>query len=176
MKIEPLEKEHAAESVRPIYEGIEQKAGRVTNMLKVMAHKPNVLGPFLDFYKQVWAKGALDPKVKELVYLRTSLMNGCAYCSRAHTATAKRRGVTDEQVQALKEPGGSSRDIFTEEERAALQYAEQLTAWPAAIQPADLDALGKFFNTEQIEELVLAVATANLTNRFNEGMKTPVDV
>ena len=86
------------------------------------------------------------------------------------------RGVTDEQVQALKEPGGSSRDIFTEEERAAIQFAEQLTAWPAAIEPADLETLGKFFNIEQIAELVLAIATAYLTNRFNEGMKTPVDV
>ncbi len=176
MKIEPLEKEQASEVVRPIFEGMEKKAGRVLNMYKVMAHKPNVLAPFLEFYKAVWAPGALDVKIKELAYLRTSLMNGCAYCSRAHTASAKKRGVTDEQVQALKEPGGSSRDIFTEEERAALQYAEKLTAWPAAIQPSDIDALSKFFNVEQIEELVLAVATANLTNRFNEGMKTPVDV
>ena len=63
MKIEPLEKEQAAESVRPIYEGIERKAGRINNMLKVMAHKPNVLGPFLEFYKQVWAAGSLDPKI-----------------------------------------------------------------------------------------------------------------
>jgi uncharacterized peroxidase-related enzyme len=176
MIIEPLEKELAAESVRPTYEGMEKKAGRVLNMYKVMAHKPNVLQPFLDFYKQVWAAGALDPKIKELAYLRTSLMNGCTYCSRAHTTSAKKRGVTDEQVQALKEPGGSSRDIFTEEERAAIQYAEQLTAWPAAIQPADLETLSKFFSIEQIEELVLIVATANLTNRFNEGMKVPVDV
>ena len=79
-------------------------------------------------------------------------------------------------MQALKEPEGSGRDIFTEEERAAIQFAEQLTAWPAAIQPADLEMLSKFFNVEQIEELVLIIATANLTNRFNEGMKTPVDV
>jgi len=176
MKIELLEKEQAAEAVRPIFEGMEKKTGRVINMYKVMAHKPNVLGPFLEFYKQVWAPGALDPKIKELAYLRTSLMNGCTYCSRAHTASAKKRGVTDEQVQALKEPGGSTRDVFTEEERAAIQFAEQLTAWPAAIQPADLDALGKFFNIEQIEELVLIISTANLTNRFNEGMKVPVDV
>ncbi len=79
MKIEPLEKEHAAETVRPIYEDMEKKSGRVLNMFKVMAHKPNVLGPFLEFYKQVWAPGALDPKIKELAYLRTSLMNGCTY-------------------------------------------------------------------------------------------------
>jgi alkylhydroperoxidase family enzyme len=79
MTIQPLEKEQAAESVRPVYEGLEKKTGRMLNMFKVMAHKPNVLEPFLEFYKQVWAPGALDPKIKELAYLRTSLMNGCTY-------------------------------------------------------------------------------------------------
>jgi alkylhydroperoxidase family enzyme len=72
---------------------------------------------------------------------------------------------------SIHEPGGEMKD-----ELAAIQFAVQLTAWPAAIQPTDLETLGKFFNVEQIEELVLAIATANLTNRFNEGMKTPVDV
>ena len=84
--------------------------------------------------------------------------------------------MTDEQIQALKEPGGSGRGVFTEDERAAIEFAEKLTAWPASIRPADLDALGKYFNAEQIAELVFTVGTANLTNRFNEGMKTPVDV
>lgn len=79
MRIEPLEKHQAAESVRPIYDLLEKKSGRVINFFKVMAHKPNVLGSFLDFYKQVWAPGALPPKIKELAYLRTSLMNGCEY-------------------------------------------------------------------------------------------------
>jgi len=79
MKIEPMEKEHAAEAVKPIFETLEKKSGRVINMFKVMAHKPIVLGPFLEFYKQVWAPGVLDPKIKELAYLRTSIMNGCAY-------------------------------------------------------------------------------------------------
>ncbi len=57
-----------------------------------------------------------------------------------------------------------------------MQFAEKLTAWPASIHRADLDALGKHFSVEQVAELVLTVATANLTNRFNEGMRTPVDV
>jgi alkylhydroperoxidase family enzyme len=84
--------------------------------------------------------------------------------------------VTDEQIQALKEPGGSRRQVFSEEERAAVQFAERLTGWPASINQTDLDALGKYFNAEQIAELVLTISTANLTNRFNEGLKTPVDV
>ncbi len=84
--------------------------------------------------------------------------------------------MTDEQIQALKEPGGSGRTCFSDEDRAAIQFAEKLTAWPGSIQQADLDGLGKHFSVEQVAELVLTVATANLTNRFNEGMRTPVDV
>jgi hypothetical protein len=48
MKIEPLEKNPAAESVRPIYEQLEKKTWRVINMFEVIAHKPNALGPFLE--------------------------------------------------------------------------------------------------------------------------------
>ncbi len=79
MKIQPLERDAVAESARQVYETLEKKMGRVINFFKMMAHKPNVLGPFLDFYTQVWAPGALSPKIKEFAYLRTSLMNGCEY-------------------------------------------------------------------------------------------------
>ncbi len=79
MKIEPIEKERVAEAARGVYETLEKKTGRVINFFKMMAHKPNVLGPFLEFYTQVWAPGALSPKIKEFAYLRTSLMNGCEY-------------------------------------------------------------------------------------------------
>lgn len=79
MKISPLEKNQAAESVHSIYENLEKKSGRVLNMFKVMAHRPNVVAPFLEFYQQVWAPGSLSPKIKELAYLRTSIMNGCDY-------------------------------------------------------------------------------------------------
>ena len=75
----------------------------------------------------------------------------------------------------LKEPGGSARDIFSEEERAAIKFAEKLTAWPNSIQESDINELGRHFSAEQITDLVLTIATANLTNRFNEGLKTPVD-
>lgn len=79
MKIEPLEKNKAAESVRPTYDALEKKMGRVLNFFKMMAHKPNALGPFLEFYSQVWAEGALPAKIKELAYVRASIMNGCEY-------------------------------------------------------------------------------------------------
>ena len=79
MKIAPLEKDQVRDSARAVYDELEKKMGRVINFFKVMARKPNVLGPFLETYSQVWAPGALSPKLKELAYLRTSLMNGCEY-------------------------------------------------------------------------------------------------
>jgi len=65
--------------------------------------------------------------------------------------------------------------MFSEEERAAIRFAESLTAWPNSIQESDLSELSRHFTAEQITDLVLTIATANLTNRFNEGMRTPVD-
>jgi alkylhydroperoxidase family enzyme len=74
-----VEKEQAAESVRPIYERMEQRTGKVLNFFKFMANKPEIMRAFLEFYQQVWAPGALSPKIKELAYLTTSLYNLCAY-------------------------------------------------------------------------------------------------
>jgi alkylhydroperoxidase family enzyme len=80
--------------------------------------------------------------------------------------------VTEEQIQALKDPGGVQREVFTAEERAAVLYARLLTKHPSGVRQEDLDELGKHFNAE----LILVIGTANLTNRFNDGLRVPVDV
>jgi alkylhydroperoxidase family enzyme len=74
----------------------------------------------------------------------------------------------------LKEPGGRRRtDVFTDEERAILWFTDLLTSRPGNIDPADLDALGEHFAADQIIELVIVIATANWTNRLNDGAQTP---
>ncbi|HZS51592.1 MAG TPA: hypothetical protein VFA54_12065 [Bryobacterales bacterium] len=84
--------------------------------------------------------------------------------------------MTEEQIQALKDPGGVQREVFTAEERAAVRYARLLTKHPSGVRQEDLDELGKHFNAEQIVELTLVIGAANLTNRFNDGLRVPVDV
>lgn len=83
--------------------------------------------------------------------------------------------MTEEQVQALGEPGGALQPVFTDEERAVVQFAERLTAHPSGVQQEDLDRLARYLDQEQVVELVLTVAVANFTNRVNEGLRTPVD-
>ena len=55
-----------------------------------------------------------------------------------------------------------------------LRFTDLLTSWPGNMAQDDLDALGQHLNEEQIVELVLVIATANWTNRVNDGLQTPV--
>ncbi len=83
--------------------------------------------------------------------------------------------MTDEQIAALHEPGGRhNQEVFTVEERAILRFTDLLSSYPGNIDPDDLDALGVHFTEEQIVELVLTIATANWTNRVNDGLQTPL--
>jgi alkylhydroperoxidase family enzyme len=80
MRIEPVEKDRAPVPVRRIYEAIEREGRPVTNMLKVLAHKPPVLRAYNQLSGALFAEGSkLSPKSKELTYLRVSILNGCAY-------------------------------------------------------------------------------------------------
>ena len=82
--------------------------------------------------------------------------------------------MTDEQISALKEPGGKTwPGIFTPEEQAVLRYTDLLSTRPENVEAADLEALSAHFDEQQIIELALVISTANWTTRINEGLQVP---
>jgi alkylhydroperoxidase family enzyme len=83
--------------------------------------------------------------------------------------------VTAEQIAALKEPGGRRNEkLFDPAERALLRFTDLLTSHPGNIDDVDVDALAEHFDETQIVELVFTIATANWTNRVNDGLRTPL--
>ena len=75
----------------------------------------------------------------------------------------------------MKEPGGRRRtDIFSPQERAVLRFTDLLTSYPGNMDQVDLDTLAEHFNQEQIVELAAVIATANWTNRINDGLRVPL--
>lgn len=83
--------------------------------------------------------------------------------------------MTDEQIRALAQPRGQRReDIFNATERAILRFTDLLNSYPGNIDPSELDALAEHLDEEQIVEVVLTIATANWTNRVNDGLQTPL--
>jgi uncharacterized peroxidase-related enzyme len=137
--------------------------GKQANLF--MANRPEVLQTFVPFYGAVVGPGSVDRRIKELVYLTCSFTNHCAYCSAAHTSSSKKAGITEEELQSLQ---AGADEGFSELELAAIRYARELTRTASA--STTRDALATHFNDEQIVELTLVAATANWTNRFNNGL------
>ena len=77
--VKPVAEDKAAAELKPIYDGMKQKFGRMPNFFGVMAHKPEVLKNFLPFYAAITGPGAVDQRCKEFAYLKASLINGCEY-------------------------------------------------------------------------------------------------
>ena len=166
-----VEKEIAKPEQEKVLSQLTQRSGKIANIWKLWSHSPLTLEPFAMFYKSLM-KGALDGKLRELAYIKTSILNECAYCAEAHKGVARKLGVTEEQIQALN--NYESSNLFTPLEKLALKYAEELTK-TAKSSDGLVQELKKHLSEEQLVELNVTIGTANLTNRFNMSFLTDLD-
>lgn len=83
--------------VRAVFDDIKKtrKVPDVNNFWKHLAKDPALLARTWNGVKDVMAPGALDPLVKEMIYLAVSVTNGCGYCIASHTAAARKAGMTE---------------------------------------------------------------------------------
>ena len=93
-----LSDEAASPEARAVFDEIRTVRGTdyVNNVWRALAHDPASLRATWDRLQQVMAPGALDPLVKELLYIAVSVTNGCDYCIHSHTAAARAKGMTPE--------------------------------------------------------------------------------
>jgi AhpD family alkylhydroperoxidase len=98
-----IEYEAASPEVRAVYDDIKQARNipDVNNFWKVIANHPPTLKRTWEDLKAIMGPGALDPLVKEMLYLAVSVAHGCEYCIASHTAAARKRGMTDEMLGEL---------------------------------------------------------------------------
>jgi AhpD family alkylhydroperoxidase len=78
-----------------------RKTDFVNNFWRALAHDPVSLKRTWESVKEVMGPGALDPKVKEMIYIAVSVANGCEYCIASHTASARAKGMTDAEFMEL---------------------------------------------------------------------------
>jgi len=104
MALVPLvEYDAAPPAVRAVYDDImaTRKVPAVNNFWKVLANDPANLARVWADVKSVMAPGALDPLVKELLYIAVSVTNNCEYCIHSHTASARGKGMTPAMFDEL---------------------------------------------------------------------------
>ena len=99
----PIEENDAQGKVKEIYEEIKntRQITEVPNFWKYLANNQDTLERTWTSLKQVMQKGALDPVVKELIYVAVSVTNGCEYCIKSHSLAAKKKGATDDMHKEM---------------------------------------------------------------------------
>ncbi|WP_060479118.1 MULTISPECIES: carboxymuconolactone decarboxylase family protein [Pseudomonas] len=118
--------------------------------------------------EQALAQSGLENTLLELVRLRASQINGCAYCVNVHANDARKAGETEARLQTLCV--WQETPYFSARERAALAWLECLTRLPERGAPqAEYQALHAHFEPTEVVNLTFAIATINAWNRFGVG-------
>ena len=119
------------------------------------------------------AAGGLEPELLELVRMRASQLNGCAYCLDMHSKDARARGENEQRLHVLA--AWREAPFYSERDRAALAWCEALTLLPQTGAPDDVyEQLQAEFAEEEIVTLTLAIVAINGWNRFAVGFRSPV--
>ncbi|MGY2491865.1 carboxymuconolactone decarboxylase family protein [Cupriavidus sp. CP313] len=126
---------------------------------------PGGVKAFGSVYGYIMQSG-LDEVLVELVYLRVSQINGCAYCLDMHTRDLVKKGVKIEKlalVQAWHEAGG----LFSEREKSALAWAESVTRVADTHVPDEVfQAAAAVFSEKELADLTMAISLMNAFNRL----------
>ena len=133
---------------------------------------PEVMKAMLAMESAVRNSG-LDPILQELIKLRVSQINGCAYCADMHFKDAKKIGETNERLNLLA--FWHEVHLFTPQEKAALHWVEKLTRLPGGqVSDEDFAIISAQFSEPEIVKITLAIVTINGWNRFGVGFRLPV--
>jgi AhpD family alkylhydroperoxidase len=112
----------------------------------------------------------LEKGLQELIKIRASQINKCAYCVHMHTRDARKLGESEERIYLLE--AWRESPLYTARERAALAWTEALTLLPETGAPDEVYAeVVAHFSEPEIANLTLAIAAINMWNRFGVGFR-----
>ena len=118
-------------------------------------------------------KSGLELKLRELVKVRASQLNGCAYCLDMHTKDARAHGETEQRLYALS--AWRETPFFTDRERAALEWTEHLTLIAGKdVSDDPYERVRAHFSEEELTRLTLAIVQINGWNRLVITAQVPV--
>ena len=138
--------------------------------INLMNVNPGILHAMLGLEKQV-SKGGLDSKLLDLVRMRASQINGCAYCLDMHSKDARAAGETEQRLYGLN--AWRETRYYSVRERAALEWTEALTLVTEGHVPDEVyERVRQEFSEDELAHLSLAIVAINGWNRLNVAART----
>ena len=131
-----------------------------------------VMQPLIQLGEEIRARGHLDAKLADLILMRCSQINGCAFCLDMHSKDARAAGETEQRLYLLS--AWRETRLYSEAEQAALAFAEELTELPSheSVSDALYERLHQHFDDAAVIDLTLLVGLINTWNRLNIAVRT----
>jgi AhpD family alkylhydroperoxidase len=177
-----VSKEEAPPEVRAVYDAAEPVYGRLLHTWQALAQRPEIFTAYLPYLRSIIGPGELEQRIKELVEVRTVVLNRCLYSTSHRVRSARAAGVSEDDIVAVAR---GELDGFDSRERVALELAEALTVSPASVPYADapqlvpdemLVRLRSEFSEPAIVELVTTIGLWNALARFHRVMGFELDM
>jgi AhpD family alkylhydroperoxidase len=153
-RVRPLEREEMAPQIVEMAGAVAALTGDTT-LIPALAHRPDIVRRFLDFYVPQLSEGTLGRKLVELLRLAVAQATQCPTCMSARFQDAVAQGVTEELVAAL--PDAERSPLFTERESVAIAFAKKMTTNHFAVTDNDFVALYGHFSEGEIVELCIDI-------------------
>jgi len=160
------------------YGAVTALLGRVPHFYRTMSHAPLLAMLFLPINaanQREWPGARLSGRIKEMVVIKTSHVNGCEYCYAHNTSLGQAAGITQEQIIDLSSDAYLTSANFSERERAAVLWAEHVTRNTAQKRDDVYQQVKAQFSTAEIVELTLICAMFNMINRINDSLDIEIE-
>ncbi|MFD2255298.1 carboxymuconolactone decarboxylase family protein [Luteolibacter algae] len=168
--IKPIDPEAVEGKAKQLLDGVKRSLGATPNLFTTLAHAPAALNGYLQFSSAL-AGGDLHPQFREKLALTIAGLNGCDYCTAAHSFIGDKSGLSGDELALNRQ--GRSADLTSQ---VGLDFAAKLVKNHGSVTSEDVQAVRDAgFTDERIIEIVAHVGLNIFTNYFNSAFGTEVD-
>lgn len=163
--------ETATDAARPMLEASQKAYGMIPNLHAVLAESPEIYEAYQTLQK-LFVASSLTPDERHVVWLTINVLHTCHYCVPAHTFLAKKDGVDDEVIAALR----ADRPLPDDRLEALRQFTRAMVIKRGEVDQADLDAFfAAGFTKRNVFDVLLGLSHKVISNYTNHFAHTPVD-
>jgi len=177
-RLPKIEKKNISGDLANFYEAVTGLLGRVPNLYRTISHAPPLamlMLPFNAAVQRQWPGSRMSGRIKELVVIKTSHVNGCRYCYAHNTALGQAAGITHDEIIEISCDDYLQSTTLSESEKAAVQWAEAVTLNTASKRDDLFADMKRLFSEAEIVELTMVSAMFNMINRINDSLQVPIE-
>ena len=169
-RLNTIKKAEATGEIKTLYDQVEEKMGTVPNIFTGMANSPVLLKAYLEL-EQLMENGTLSPAEQDMVRLVVSQYNDCSYCLAAHTRTGVSKGLSEEEIKAVRR--GRPTD---DQHQALVTFVRRILESRGAVDTADLQSFRDAgYSDGQVCEVITLIGQKMMSNYFNHVHQTELD-